>query len=187
MATKGAEDDADDGGLPLAVGLLTWIQIESVMRLYQARQATYMMIVGGVVGTLMAWIVLGVAIALGLPAWPTSVYGYGYTLNVLNWFSGIVALVAATRRNDDLVLATGILLSIQLVVNLIAALLQIIGGISALINLNTTPALFALITSLLLLLLTIVTTTGTFVFYDLILKFRPRRPTFARRSEFVLR
>jgi hypothetical protein len=186
-AANDDDDATEEEGMPIAVGLLSWFRTESVMKLYQARQASYLMIVGGVLGNAFALVVLGVAIALGLPPWPTSVYSYGYTLNAINWFSGILALIAATKRGDELVLATAVILSLQMLVNVLVAVLQIVGGISTLVNLNTTPNLFGVITSLILVVLTAVTLTGAWVLYDLILKFRPKLPTFGRRRQFVRR
>lgn len=182
-----SDEDDDVKTLPVPVSLLSWFSAEATMRLFQARQAAYIMIAGGVLGNVFALIVLGVAIALGLPPWPTSAFGYGYTLNAINWFSGILAFIAALLRNDDLVFATAIILSIQMLVNLLTAVLQITGAISALINLNTTPTLFGLITSLIVVVLTALTLTGAWVLHDIRAKFRPAVPTIGRRSEFVRR
>jgi hypothetical protein len=181
------EEGEEEDKMPIAVHLLTWFRTETTMRFYQARQASFLMMAGGVLGNAFALIVLGVAIALGLPPLPTSAFGYGYTLNAINWFSGILAFVAALRRNDELVFATAIILSVQMLVNLVVATLQLAGGISTLVNLNTAPNLFGLITSMIIVVLTAVTLTSTWVLYDINTKFRPRLPTVGRRSEFVTR
>lgn len=164
-----------------------WFEIESIFRLFQTRQAVYLLIVAGLLGTFCSWPVLGVAIQLGLPAWPTSAYGYGWTLNFFNWWTGFLALAAGTVRNEDLMLWTAIILSVQTLVNLFVMLLQLVGGISGLITLNTTPNLFALISSMLLTFFSAVALTGAWLLYTLVSAFRPRRPVIGPRSEFVSR
>jgi hypothetical protein len=172
---KPADEDGF-GGMPLIVSWMPHFSYEAIFSLFQARQAVYLMMSMGVLNTLFNLITLIVAIAYGLPPWPETTYGYGYTLFCLNWVTGILCVVAGTWRNRTLLFSTAIILSIQSLVNLVVALVQIIGGMSGLINLNTTPNMFGAVVSVISVIFSLLTVTGAWVLYRLIAILRPLQP-----------
>lgn len=169
--------EEDDETVPVLVAWLPHLSYESIFALFGARQSVYMLIVAGVLGTLFALLLLPVSIAIGVPPWPASVFGFGYTLNVFNWFSGFFCLVAGTWRNRDLLLATAIILTVQFVVNAVAASLQIAGSVNGLTTLRSTSGLFTAISSMISVVLSATALTGAWTLFRLIEELRPKQPT----------
>ncbi len=94
---------------------------------------------------LFTLIALGVTIAYGIPYWPTSTYGYGYLLGLLNWVTWPVYLAVGLNRNQELTEAGVILCAIQWVVNLVVTLVQFSGAFANQLNLNNAMNAFSLI------------------------------------------
>lgn len=98
-----------------------------------------------------AVITIGIAIPYGIDAWPTGPYDYGWVLAIPNVPIAILYLPILSFKNIELTYATLALTIAAWIINLIEFLLQISGGLTHVIDLNTDTHLYASAVSAILL------------------------------------
>ncbi len=153
--------------------LKRWLSVEEIFDKSGSRAALRWTLAFGVMLGLFALIAWAVAIAYKIPAWPTGPYNYGWVLTFMNNVTWILYIAVALMRNIELTQWTFGITVLQWVINVVVFVLQIIGGISNLINLNTDTNLFGIIISAILLVLSTVLFFSLLYLIIVIAKFRP--------------
>lgn len=111
------------------------------------RRAKFWILVFTICYGALALIGLGVSIAYGVPYWPSSSdpYAYGWLMGLLNFVPiWIIYLAAATYDNALLDLIAMSICGAAWLVNFVLELLQLVGGFTGSLNLNTGINAFSL-------------------------------------------
>ncbi len=152
------DDDATGnvGRRSILVSHQVWFKTERIFTLPSSRNALLWLFAIAVTEGIFALISLPIVVLLGLPAWPATWYGYGYTFNVLNWFVWGICVASALFRNAALTHTTTGFTAVQLLVNFIVFALQIVGAFASFINMNSTPNVFGIVASCIFVVLSFV-------------------------------
>jgi len=135
----------------LTLGARRWLPIPAVDKEFFDRRSSLtalrLTLVFGILMGLWSLLSLEIALMLGVPAWPTTMYSYGYALGTLNYFFWLLFLFTAVFRLRDLIKVGFGLVFLEMVINMIVFVLQIMGVLVNLINLtgSFTSALLGLL------------------------------------------
>jgi hypothetical protein len=143
-------------------------KVEKVYGLWSARTTRLLVQGMGMLASVFAFISLAIAVALHIPAWPASIYEYGYTFAIFNTISVAFAFIGTELHNLTATLVAVVVFAALFVLNVVVFAIQLTGGIESAINLNTTPNLFGILVSAFAIVPSFVTFTGTLALYILI-------------------
>ncbi len=178
---RSKDDDDNDAAtaarLPMLITYKAFFSTVGIFDMPNARFARLWLFGVGISEGIFALLCLGIAIALGIPAWPpagTGSVSYGYTLNVLNWFVWGLCVATAVWCNAVLTHVTTAFTTAQLVVNFVVFVVQLVKALTGIINLNVSANFFAFVTSLILTVTSFaVCTASAYLSYLLYLFQRP--------------
>jgi hypothetical protein len=168
--------------MPILVSWIPYFRFEAIYSLFTARVCLLLLVSFGAMSTFFALIVLAVSVGMEIPVWPPTIYQYGWALNIPNWLCLVAGLLAAFWQNKTMLLSAVVYFAFVLAVNLVVFAIQLVGGFSSLIKLNTTPNMFGVVVSAMFLVPSTILFTAALKLHLLLMTFQPGQPVHAYKA-----